>query len=510
MNTPAADREKWRARKRIQRESKRQLREASPSWLAKQAKRREDEAAKEAVKAERTALQQAKQEANRTRRNQKKVIKERIRRAEMSCRAMEVEATEQQRRLFYEHPRRAALEAAWAEAESGLWFAKLSQIGRRVFEGRPASCSGDNKTYTLGTSSSISYLLSVATKPEIYVVRDARWLAAREQQSLEEYLRDLDIEAGPDQELDVQDLGLTDQQPAVRTMKVTACISRFAESRGQVSPHPVNLLNLSYENMELTPLPLARHCTLLRDACNSLANMDKKAFKSKRKVNSPADIQSCQRFRICAQAGAISSWHMDNLAPYTWVTLEGNTQNEDDESVLKYWAVIDFQSLTSQDERAARQEFARDGTDWKPNPAWIRVISLIRGDTLIMPPGTIHAPITATDCLFRGGMCWNKNMFVSHTLPHWQYITRNRDKVTNEDPPTETQRIIKWLQSSIVADPEGYGISQADVPATLATMKGISRSSLPCHCKNCRKNSKCNCHSQNLACFDACQCSCSG
>ena len=488
-------------------------REANPVWAAmqeaKQAKKLAGAKLKEA-KAERAAVRKAEQDSNRAVRNRAKATRERLRRATLSGKAAAIEANEQQHRLFYEDPRRVALEVAWAEAEPDSWFSKLGQVGRHIFQGTPASCFGDNKTYTLGTSTAISNLLLAAKEPEIYVIRDRRWLLAREQQTLNDYLQELRTEAGPNQELDVQDLGLPADRPAVSPMKVATCVARFEESRGRVSARPLNLLNLSYENMELTPLPLARHCKLLRDACNSLANLNKIAFKSKRKIQSPADIQSCQRFRICAQAGAISSWHMDNLAPYTWVTLEGNTESGDDESVLKYWAVIDFQPVEAHVQEAARQEFARAGTDWMPNPAWIRVISLIRGDTLIMPPGTIHAPITATNCLFRGGMCWNKNTFVSHTLPRWKYITANRDKVTNEDPPAETQGIIKWLSSNIAATPESYGVPQADVPAALAAMKEISVGARPCSCKNCLNTSKCICHSRGLACFDACRCSCSG
>lgn len=515
--------EKERLRKAVQRRKKKKTyvkntdamsgnidslirREASPRWIAEQATARNARA----VKAGRLAQNSAEQEARKRAKNEARATKQRIRRAEVSSKATAIEATEQQRRLFYDHPGRKSLEIAWESAERGSWFAKLGRTGSQILGGTPATCVGDKKTYTLGDSKSINDLLSIATIPEIYVIRDTAWLLAREQQTMEEYLQGLSDEAQPGQQLEVQDLSLADSQPAACAMEVTTCLARLRESGGQVSTRPVNLLNLSNEDMELTPLPLARHCVLLRDACNALFSKHKASFKSKRKVHSPADIQSCQRFRICAQAGAVSSWHMDNLAPYTWITLEGNSESGNDESVLKYWAVIDFQSVSAEDEAAAREAFARAGTDWVPEASWIRVISLVRGDTLIMPPGTIHAPITVTDCLFRGGMCWRKEIFVRCTLPFWRFISRNRDKVTNEDPPLQSKGVIDWITSNIQKNPEKYGITHVEVATACTQLQHILKDSKSCRCDDCQSNPKCACHSRNHLCMDACVCSCRG
>ncbi|TKA27127.1 hypothetical protein B0A54_17069, partial [Friedmanniomyces endolithicus] len=66
-------------------------------------------------------------------------------------------------------------------------------------------------------------------------------------------------------------------------------------------------------------------------------------------------------------------------------------------------------------------------------------IMLMKGDTLIMPPGVlvIHAPYTPTDCLLAGGMFWD---FYARTqlAPNLAYIKKHNDWITNDDPPGET------------------------------------------------------------------------
>lgn len=163
------------------------------------------------------------------------------------------------------------------------------------------------------------------------------------------------------------------------------------------------------------------YCTLLREACEGVRSGTFEVLGEKPTSSQPRfiDLESCVRFQILGQAGAISGWHMDNAAPYTWVTLEGNeTEHTQPELVLKYWAVIATDLMTSDEIEHAREDFKKYGEKWLPKKEWIRTISLTCGDTLIMPPGTIHAPITVTDCLFRGGMCWDKRSFACQTLPY--------------------------------------------------------------------------------------------
>lgn len=58
---------------------------------------------------------------------------------------------------------------------------------------------------------------------------------------------------------------------------------------------------------------------------------------------------------------------------------------------------------------------------WEPQPACdvIRIVALTAGDTLVMPPGTIHAPITISDALFTGAY-WPPRFMVWQTAQTWQ------------------------------------------------------------------------------------------
>jgi hypothetical protein len=88
-----------------------------------------------------------------------------------------------------------------------------------------------------------------------------------------------------------------------------------------------------------------------------------------------------------------------------------------------------------------KQKFESDGVEYIPSPpAMLIAISLIEGDTIIMPPGTIHVPVTATDRFFRGFIGVHPR-YVSRSIDTWDWLVRNED-CTNEEAPRETRRII--------------------------------------------------------------------
>ena len=145
---------------------------------------------------------------------------------------------------------------------------------------------------------------------------------------------------------------------------------------------------------------------------------------------------------------------MDDKGVTTWVTLEGNDNELDDRHVIKPWPVVDLQSLSEADRKKAKEAFSQLGERWQPDAKWIRVFSLVRGQTLIMPPGTIHAPITLTNCLMRGGMCQDKRFFVSYTLDIQEFTAKNRDRVTNENPSPQTGRVLDYIVKDIRRRPE--------------------------------------------------------
>jgi hypothetical protein len=149
-------------------------------------------------------------------------------------------------------------------------------------------------------------------------------------------------------------------------------------------------------------------------------------------------------FQIFGQAGAISSWHMDSIGPYTYITLEPNIMGKPAEHVLKLWAYVRTDNLSAEEQREIKSSFIRDGGSFQPNPKHIRIISLVAGDTLIMPPGTIHAPITITDCLFRGGMVMQKRE-IRKKASRLGDSTRIMDNVRMKPSPDNRGRF--WISS---------------------------------------------------------------
>jgi hypothetical protein len=118
--------------------------------------------------------------------------------------------------------------------------------------------------------------------------------------------------------------------------------------------------------------------------------------------------------------------------------------------VVKYWPIFPMDQLGPDERARALADFAKHGVNWRPKPECkIPVISLIRGDTLIMPPGTIHAPISLTDCFFLGGMYMNER-FIQRTLEVWLYLCR-REICTNEAQPKQARAIIDYIQNLVHA-----------------------------------------------------------
>ena len=161
---------------------------------------------------------------------------------------------------------------------------------------------------------------------------------------------------------------------------------------------PFTLLSLKCTDDGTVPWPLAKHCNLLNQAASFAASTAQSAFyaaagkQSMDVISKAVDLQSCMHFQIFGQAGAISSWHMDSIGPYTHITLEPNEIGQPADSVLKLWAFVRTDHLPEDERERVMLDFKRYGDDFRPDPAHIRVLSLIAGDTLVMPPGTISCP----------------------------------------------------------------------------------------------------------------------
>ena len=403
-----------------------------------------------------------------------------------------------QRRLFYDH-RRSDLERILEDSFTGSFTAN-------IFRGSPASCRGPTKDFSVLNSQQLPDRLRYAKEPELLLLVDAQWFEGRPSLPLDKFIENiLDTKI----RLDYQELDLETSEITTKDLPARSLASHFTSFEGRISSSPWNLLNLSCKAEGLVPPGLAKHCGLLSEACGAVEDGFIAKVRGKpahKMVQRDAGLEGCLRFQLCGQAGFVTGWHIDHHGVTTWVTVEGNRIDEPAESVLKYWAVIVLHQLTPIDKQAVLDDFARLGTHWMPDPRWIRVFSLIRGYTLIMPPGTIHAPITLTNCLMRGGMCWDKRFFISHHLPAWIYTSKYRDIVTNEDPANQTHSVLKWLHDEVRKYPDEYRIDAFGMSEVERHFEVIKAYSTPCTCMTSACHSQCRCRKLGHECWKECSC----
>ncbi|KFX86361.1 hypothetical protein V490_09107, partial [Pseudogymnoascus sp. VKM F-3557] len=216
---------------------------------------------------------------------------------------------------------------------------------------------------------------------------------------------------------------------------------------------PVNFLNISNPRFTCWPEGITKHYGLLRKAvgyCESVkynhnGNKEINIGKPTSLPFSPVDIQKCLEFSIAAQRGAVSGWHMDQNGVTTFLTLERNTCNSEPGDEVKYWPVIATDHYRVDEQGILLDEFKKYGEQWRPTlQGKIPIIALVCGDTLIQPPGTIHAPITLTNCKMTGGMAW-REQDLKQSLEKWLFLGDN-EGCTNEPLPQQTSEIINYLQ----------------------------------------------------------------
>ncbi|KAL5328011.1 hypothetical protein ACEPPN_005717 [Leptodophora sp. 'Broadleaf-Isolate-01'] len=336
--------------------------------------------------------------------------------------------------------------------------------------------------------------------------------------------------------LDLQDFGLehSDKAPAVTKALVTDIVKRLQ----QPTIMPVNALNIRYST-SIAPSAVRQNGTALDEAIDfaekkTRSDLAKKVAKAAsigkpvmNTIHSHAiDIAACKSFAILGQAGAFSPWHIDNIGVFTWLTLEPDSVeayerhtreevmqrcmrynhfywNADDESVLKLWAFISVNSVEEQLE--AEAGFIENGEDWDPPARWIKIIALTAFDTFIMPPGTIHAPITVSDCLFRGGMFMQKR-YLKDSIGTWEMCSAN-PAVTNEGRPRQSPVIVDFLQATVLEDPAGCGYDEFNAATFARTCEGIAggvKEKMKCTCTTGCTATACTCHLNGQRCGPYC------
>lgn len=392
------------------------------------------------------------------------------------------------------------------------YYSTLSPIGTYILDqGRPAQTSHDvhDADFLVGNCKDLERWLLNGTGDKLFLLRDSEWLHTRPVTSGSTMLQELQANGQKELHIEVQQLEKIFQpnKNSVEAFPIHEVIKSWS-IRDQSKP-PLNLLSLKCIDDGTVPWPLAKHCNLLNQAAAFSASTAHSAFyatagkQSMEVLSKAVDLQSCMHFQIFGQAGAISSWHMDAIGPYTYITLEPNVVGQPADHVLKLWAYVRTDNLTEEERDKVRADFKRHGEGFRPNPQHLRVISLVAGDTLIMPPGTIHAPITITDCLFRGGMVMQKKE-MRRSIRAWRYCSEN-GHCTNEDQPRQTRSILDFFRMQVKADPVACGYIGKDAAAEFnEDWRKIAGESLVCRCKGSCYKRRCGCFNSTQRCGSKC------
>jgi hypothetical protein len=169
---------------------------------------------------------------------------------------------------------------------------------------------------------------------------------------------------------------------------------------------------------------------------------------------------------------------------------------------LKLWAYVRTDHLSAVEQAKIKEQFIAEGGAFKPRPDLIRVISLVSGDTLIMPPGTIHSPITITDCLFRGGMVMHQK-YMRQSVRGWRFCNDN-GQCTNENQPRQARSVLDYFRRQVLTDPESCGYTKDSIAEFEDSWKTISGECLVCKCENDCKKGKCGCIKNSQRCGSKC------
>jgi hypothetical protein len=254
--------------------------------------------------------------------------------------ALHEQLNQEQRELFCDP--RVAKQLEWFNRVRGskpsTHYSELAPIGIHIIEaGTPAQTNPDisRADYLFGNSRELEKWLTGpdGTGDKLFVLRDTDWFHTRSETSGSTALEKFRATSGEGLHIEVQLLEKTyvEGENSVTSMPIEEIIERFAD-KSQTRP-PINLLSLRGQDEGTVPWPLSKHCNLLNQAAAFSASSAQTGFvatagkQSTEVVSRYVDLQSCIHFQIFGQAGAISSWHIDSIGPYTWVSLTLSEQD---------------------------------------------------------------------------------------------------------------------------------------------------------------------------------------
>jgi hypothetical protein len=213
-------------------------------------------------------------------------------------------------------------------------------------------------------------------------------------------------------------------QMAAERVLVSKALEGWDSSNIPVHRPPRNMLNIQELRPRSPPCGFAKYYTFLDRAISHSNIASKAAIESSNTTIGKAtlrlanDISACRRLTLFGEGGMSSGAHIDLMGVSTGVTIEPSTHDAcsdspgsipislpDDSSPLKYWLVVSMKDCTKDEVAQEMRRFVALGAEYIPAPpARFVVISLVQGDTLIIPPGCIHGPLTVTGCLIRAFM----------------------------------------------------------------------------------------------------------
>ncbi|ELR08316.1 hypothetical protein VC83_04675 [Pseudogymnoascus destructans] len=290
---------------------------------------------------------------------------------------------------------------------------------------------------------------------------------------LQKWFKEMETEAQistKPMQIDVQILNKDTSRQAVENLKIQDAFTLWKNAEASlevcIQNPPVNFLNIADCGYGCWPAGVTKHYSYLRKVvryCESLKYNEINVGKPTFLPVCPVDIQQCMGFSIVAQRGAASGWHKDQNGVSTMLTLEGHNDNSKPEDVVKYWPVFPINRFGPEEQEAFRNGFMEHGENWRSElqGPQIPVIALVCGDTLIQPPGTIHAPITLTDCIFTGTMVW-REQDLKLSLTEWLFLTNN-GSCTNESLPQQTPEILQYLPE-VKLELEKFGYAVEELP----------------------------------------------
>jgi hypothetical protein len=187
-------------------------------------------------------------------------------------------------------------------------------------------------------------------------------------------------------------------------------------------PHAWNLTT----ELDVIPRPIAMSCTLLDEAIAALeakpteAEIDNhdeaEPTEAKKFLFDYEDVKCYIKYQRLAEAGFIDYWHISPMGTALWVTIEGDDEasattinpEEDANAAVVICSVVRLNEMPNDESLYALHDFLEQSTTWMPNPEWIKKITLVRGDTLILPPFSVHKFEYTKDTLSSGGIMLRK------------------------------------------------------------------------------------------------------